>query len=87
MISEAFADFFVDFGATVTKAGVTIPGIFDATYGSAFEMLSGSGPLFRCASNAGIARGDTLVVNGVNYAVTVTEPDGTGLTLCRLELA
>ena len=85
MITENAADFFVDFGATATKSGVAVAGIFDSAYTAAFDMIAGSGPVFRCASSAGVVRGDTLVINGTSYTVTVTEPDGTGMTLCRLE--
>jgi hypothetical protein len=85
MIAEVFPDFFTDFGATVTKNGAAVAGIFDAAYAAAFDMVAGSGPVFRCATSSGVARGDTLVVNGASYTVTVVEPDGTGLSVCRLE--
>ncbi len=74
-----------DFGIVATKSGVSISGIFDAAYADAFSMVSGNHPAFICADTAGVARGNTLVINGTSYTVTVTEPDGTGLTVCRLE--
>lgn len=77
--------YFADFGATATKSGVAVAGIFDSAYTAAFDMIAGSGPVFRCASSAGVVRGDTLVINGTSYTVTVTEPDGTGMSRCRLE--
>lgn len=82
---EDMAPYFADFGATVTKSGNPVAGIFDAAYTAAFDMIAGSGPVFRCATSAGVVRGDTLVINGTSYTVTVAEADGTGLTLCRLE--
>ena len=85
MISENAADFFVDFGATATKSGVPVAGIFDAAYADTFDMIGGNSPVFRCLASAGVARGNTLVINGTSYNVTITEPDGTGMTLCRLE--
>ena len=85
MISETLTDYFVDFGATATKSGVPVAGIFDAAYAQTFDMIAGNGPVFRCLASAGVARGNTLVINGTSYTVTVTEPDGTGMTLCRLE--
>ena len=85
MITENFADFFVDFGATATKSGVPVAGIFDVAYADTFDMVSGNHPVFRCLSSSGVVRGNTLVINGTSYTVTVTEPDGTGMTLCRLE--
>ncbi len=36
-------------------------------------------------SSAGITRGNTLVINGTSYTVTIIEPDGTGMSRCRLE--
>lgn len=82
---EALPSYFVDFGATATKSGVAVAGIFDNAYDSAFDMIAGTGPVFRCATSSGVARGNTLVINGTSYTVTVAEPDGTGMTLCRLE--
>lgn len=87
MITENLVDFFMDFNATATKSGVSIAGIFDANYADAFGMVSGNSPVFHCATSAAIARGNTLVINGTSYTVTVTESDGTGMTLCRLEAA
>lgn len=85
MIAENFPDFFVDFSATATKSGVAIPGIFDAAYADAFAMVAGNSPVFHCATSAGVTAGNTLVINGASYTVTVVESDGTGMTLCRLE--
>ena len=82
---EDRAPFFVDFGATATKSGVAVAGIFDSAYTAAFDMIAGSGPVFTCASSAGITRGNTLVINGTSYTVTIIEPDGTGMSRCRLE--
>lgn len=84
---EALPAYFVDFGATATKSGVAVAGIFDATAADAFGMVSGNHPVFICATSAGVARGNTLVINGTNYTVTAVEPDGTGMTACRLEAA
>jgi len=85
--AEALPAYFVDFGATATKSGVSVPGIFDAAYADAFDMVAGVGPVFRCQTASAIAAGNTLVINGTSYTVTVVEADGTGMTLCRLESA
>ncbi len=77
--------YFADFGATATKSGVAVAGIFDSAYAQSFDMIAGSGPVFTCASSAGITRGNTLVINGTSYTVTIIEPDGTGMSRCRLE--
>ena len=50
-------------------------------------MIAGSGPVFTCASSAGITRGNTLVINGTSYTVTIIEPDGTGISRLLLESA
>jgi hypothetical protein len=84
---EALPAYFVDFGATATKSGVAVPGIFDNSYDSAFDMVAGTGPVFRCQTASAVVAGNTMVINGVSYTVTVAEPDGTGMTLCRLEAA
>jgi hypothetical protein len=82
---EDRAPFFDDFGATATKSGVAVAGIFDAAYADTFDMVGGNSPVFRCQASSGVVRGNTLVINGTSYTVTVAEPDGTGMTLCRLE--
>lgn len=87
MITENAADYFVDFGATATKSGVAVAGIFDSAYAQSFDMIAGSGPVFTCASSAGITRGNTLLIGGVTYTVTHVEGDGTGWDVCRLEAA
>jgi hypothetical protein len=75
--------------ATYTPAGgsaKTVNGIFDARY---FEALGidGTQPAFTCVASdvPDAARGDALVIDSVDYKVSGVEPDGTGLTVLRLE--
>lgn len=70
---------------------VAVRGIYDQEY---LELDSGGSvafainqPRFQCASAsvASAAEGDTLVVSGVTYKITVVQPDGTGVTTLVLE--
>lgn len=83
---ENLSPMFADFGVDATLNGVPVRGIFDDAYGEAFGgMVSGSGPMFRLASSSNAARGQSLIIGAVTYAVTGVEPDGTGLTTLRLD--
>lgn len=66
---------------------VTVNGIFDNGYASAFDGLVGAQqPTFVCDSVA-VAQAeqiDTLTIADVEYTVTNIEPDGTGMTTLRL---
>jgi hypothetical protein len=85
MITETLTDYFVDFGVNATKGTATVQGLFDNPSADAFGLISGTNPEFRCFSSAGVVRGDTLVISGTSYKVAQVEPDGTGLSVCRLE--
>ena len=85
---EDFDPFFEDFGIAAVRNGATsVTGLFDKAYGEAFGLISGNDPVFRCLTSVGMARADTLVINGATYTVVSIEPDGTGIDLCRLEAA
>ena len=80
--------YFADFGVDATLNGVTVRGIFDDAYGESFGgMVAGSGPMFRLPSSVSVTSGNTLVHAATTYTVVGIEPDGTGLTLLRLEKA
>ena len=85
MITENLADFFVDFNASATKSGVAIAGIFVAQAADAFGMVTGNKPVFYCATSAGVARGNTLVIDGISYTVASVEDDKTGQSTYCLE--
>lgn len=69
-----------------TVGGVSVDGIFDNGYGSALDV-AGSTPslLLPSSSAASATRGTAVVVGGVSYTVSSVEPDGTGMTLLRLQ--
>lgn len=86
-----FLDPTYGFAVTATYNGVTsVNGIFDAQY---FEPEAGLGgvqasqPVFLCraADVPSAVHGQTLVVNAVTYQIVGVEPDGTGMTLLKLE--
>lgn len=80
------AAFFSDFAIDLTVNGVSVRGIFDNAYGSAFGgMIDGSGPMVRLPSSVLAARGNPVVIASTQYVITSVEPDGTGLTVLRLE--
>lgn len=66
---------------------VTVNGIFDNGYASAFDGLVGAQqPTFVCDS-AAVAQAeqiDTVTIGEVAYSVTNIEPDGVGMTTLRL---
>ena len=60
--------------------------IFDASYVDPLGVESG-GPVatLPTADAASAAHGQVLIVSGATYKVRGIEPDGTGITLLRLE--
>ena len=83
-----FADaaFFADFGVDATLNGANVRGIFDNAYGESFSgLISGAIPVFRLLSSVAVTSGQTLVIATTTYTVVGVEPDGTGLTLLRLQ--
>lgn len=78
--------FFSDFAIDLTVNGVAVRGIFDNAFGSAFGgMIDGSGPMVRLPSSVLAVRGNPVVIASTQYVITSVEPDGTGLTVLRLE--
>jgi phage head-tail attachment protein len=76
------------FAVDATLSGVGVRGIFDASYTDAFgNVVEGYAPVFMLATSdcASVAHGDVLVVQAHTYKVRGVEPDGTGVTLLRLE--
>lgn len=72
--------------ADIAGVGV-VGGILMNEYEEFGGVVAGSNPVLLCISFevSVVTNGSTLVVNGVNYAVSgVPQPDGTGVT--RLEL-
>jgi hypothetical protein len=81
---------FQDFGTTVTtSSSAKFTAIFDAEYVGVGELaeVESSGPVLTCQSTdvADLGHGETLTVDGVGYVIRAIQPDGTGVTLLRLE--
>lgn len=80
--------FFSDFAIDLTVNGVPARGIFDDAFGVAFGgMIDGSGPMLRLPTSVAAARGQPVVIDSRSYVITGVEPDGTGITTLRLDLA
>lgn len=78
--------------ATYTPDGgspSTVNGIFDNEYFDDFGEvgLESSQPAFHCdaADVSGVAQGDALQVNSVNFEIVNVRPDGTGLVTLVLQ--
>jgi hypothetical protein len=92
MFTEDLTAFFTDFGVTATVGGASVQVIFDnASQGTRVGLLgmAGTQPAITCktADLAADPVGLAAVVGGVAYTITQHEPDGTGISLCLLELA
>lgn len=72
---------------TATVDGATVNGIFDNDFLTAMGVTAGTGPVLLCASAdvTSAAQGDAVTVGAVGYTITSLEPDGTGMTLLRLQ--
>ncbi len=91
--TEDLAPFFStdDFADNATLGGVDVVGIFDGEYIDPLDVES-SGPVFMLptASTLGVAHGTALVIStgqGIgSYKVQGVKPDGTGVTVLKLEV-
>jgi hypothetical protein len=83
---EDLSSYFHDAPVYPRNGSLFAQGFFDNAYAEAFGIISGNDPVFRCLSSVGMARGDTLLIDGVTYTVTHIESDA-GIDLCRLESA
>lgn len=84
---EHLAGFFADFGVTATlPSTAVVRGIFDASYQDVLGV-SNDGPAFTVgtADVASLDHGDTITIGASAYTVRAIEPDGTGMTVLRLE--
>jgi hypothetical protein len=86
-VNFAEAAYFTDFGVPATLDGAPVRGIFDNAYGESFGLVASSSPVFRLPSSIAVTTGQTLVIAATTYTVAGIEPDGTGLTVLRLEKA
>jgi hypothetical protein len=85
---EAFDDFFSDseFAVTAVYAGNNVQVIFDKAYIENYG-LAGVNTFITvpAASVPGIANGQSIVVETLNYVVRNVLPDGTGILQVELE--
>lgn len=86
MFAENHAAFFTDFGVDATLNSASVRVIFDAAYTDPLGVES-VGPVatLPTADAATVAHGQMLIVASTTYKVRGVEPDGTGITLLRLE--
>jgi hypothetical protein len=90
MFAEDFDIYLDDFGVEATFKGQPIRCIFDRQY---FEIPAGeagmqsSQPQALCkdADVIGAAQGEAFDIGAVTFRIVGIEPDGTGMTLLRLE--
>lgn len=75
-----------DFAIAVTIGGSPVNAIFDDAYQDDLEV-EGSVPTLWCKTAAlpAIAHGTAVVVNSVSYRISGIQPDGTGVTVLRLQ--
>ncbi len=74
-------------GEPISIAGITVQAIWRQPYAEAFEIAS-TGPVCEYhADDAPAAVGATVVRGSTSYRIRAIEPDGTGWSLLRLELA
>jgi hypothetical protein len=87
--TEPLAGFFGtdDFAVSATLAGVSVNGIFDASYYEPLGEVEGRQPMFMLptASASSAAHGQSLVIGATTYKVRGVEPDGAGVTTLILE--
>lgn len=93
MLVESIANFFADFAATsCTVGGVAVQAIFENDLALGRVGLMGMASvqptlMLPTSSVAADPVGLAAVVNGTSYVVASHEPDGTGVSLLRLERA
>lgn len=89
----AFAEdldaFFPDFGVDVVIGAATVRGIHDNDFLTSLGVTAGTGPvlLLPASDAASASQGSSITVAGTSYTITGVEPDGTGITTLRLDLA
>jgi len=80
------ADFYTDdFTVTATFNGGDLEGIFDKQYVEVGGIESRR-PVFRCLTVT-VNEGDPITINGDNYSIVNTEPNGHGELLMILQNA
>lgn len=87
--TEPIAAFFNtdDFAVSATLNGAAVTGIFDNGYFEPFGEVEGRQPTFTLptSSASSTVHGHVLAIGSATYKVRGVEPDGTGVTVLRLE--
>jgi hypothetical protein len=88
-MTENISSFFADFGVNATIGAATVRGIFDAAFAESLGFVGGTTPQLLCASAdvTSVVEGTAVTIAAVSYTVAEIHPDGTGITLLRLETA
>lgn len=87
--TEDASVYFADFATPATLDGVAVRGVFDNTYTLELGGVSSREPAYTLptAACAAVTRSSVLVVPAAGtYRVREHEPDGTGVSVLRLEL-
>jgi len=88
MFAENLSIFFRDFGVQATLGPAHVRGVFDNAFMDAGSMGAyGTQPIFTCASVdlSGVQVGQAATVQSIAYRIVGIEPDGTGVSVVRLE--
>lgn len=88
MVGNDVSAFFspADFAEAAVLRGRTIYGIFDAQYQEGLG-IAGSGPALTCATEdvRDVKRDEQVTLEAGEFRVVSNEPDGTGITVLRLQ--
>lgn len=86
--TEDFTAFFLDFGVDATVDGEIVRVIFDNGFAERLG-IGGSAPVAVGVTDdlASVVAGTAISIGATHYTVTAVEPDGTGMTLLRLQEA
>jgi hypothetical protein len=84
---ETLDVFLAEFSVAVTLPGdVVVRGLFDNGFVNALGVATGERTLTMKSSDIeGLAHAQAVVVDGVSYKVAQIEPDGTGISVVRLQ--
>ncbi len=86
-MTESLSLFFADFGVNATIGAATVRGIFDAAFAESLGFVGGASPQLLCASAdvSSVVEGTAITISGLGYTVAEIHPDGTGVTVIKLE--
>ena len=100
--TDADRAIFVDadeFGAACTWNRAGSDSVFSVIFDEEYQLLTaelldagveGSGPQIQCRTSdlpSGAAQGDAVSIDGTGYVAVEIKPDGTGMTVVRLQEA